>query len=367
MIERERPCVAVVGSSVAGDILPAFTPEEVQAAARDVGKVLSEEGFRLLVFTSDERFIAPFVVEGYLSVPGVSKGSVIDGASVNYPTGYSQIFESYAESGVFLRHPDHHTDWEIGFFQSLKQQADALFLIGGGNSALAAAMSCIAEEKPIYCVPCFGGAASVAWKYLSTAGSPVLSPEDLVSMGAHCPRNGGDVAGLLRKQIFVQAHASHVGVQSVKNKLPEVFLVHGRNESHREATARFLEKLSLKPIILFEQPSRGRTIIEKFENYAAVEYAVILLSADDQGGERSGEPLTQSLRARQNVIFELGFFVGALGRDRVCLLYEDGVELPSDLSGVVYIKIDRGGAWAISLAKEIKASGIDIDMNRVLA
>ena len=118
-------------------------------------------------------------------------------------------------------------------------------------------------------------------------------------------------------------------------------------------------------MILHEQPNRGRTIIEKFLDYADVAYALVLLTADDRGGSVS-EPLdTHKLRARQNVILELGFFVGRLGRERVAAIYESGVEIPSDYSGVLFIPFDSGGIWQYQAAKEMKAAGLKVDLNSI--
>jgi predicted nucleotide-binding protein len=141
-----------------------------------------------------------------------------------------------------------------------------------------------------------------------------------------------------------------------------VFVVHGHDDGMKQEVARFLQKLALVPVILHEQANQGRTIIEKFEGHADVGFAVVLLTPDDRGGPIDGGDPNQ-LRARQNVILELGYFIGALGRRNVCALYAQGVELPSDLSGVLYVPIDSGGAWRLQLAREIKASGIDIDLN----
>jgi len=141
-----------------------------------------------------------------------------------------------------------------------------------------------------------------------------------------------------------------------------VFIVHGRDEALKETVARFLEKLDLHPVILHEQPSQGRTVIEKFEGHADVDFAVVLLTTDDLGYP-NGEPLKAQSRARQNVIFELGYFIGRLGRSRVCALYKGGVEILSDYEGVVYVSMDDPQGWRLLLAREIKASGIDIDLN----
>jgi hypothetical protein len=112
------------------------------------------------------------------------------------------------------------------------------------------------------------------------------------------------------------------------NKLPvptkpskKIFVVHGRDGGFRDRVARFLEKLKLDPVILHELPNKGRTIIEKFMDYSDVSFAVVLLTADDRGGLSDTSFESQKKRARQNVILELGFFVGRLGRDHVCALY----------------------------------------------
>lgn len=145
----------------------------------------------------------------------------------------------------------------------------------------------------------------------------------------------------------------------------EVFIVHGQRESLKLSVARFCQQgTAREAVILHEQPSSGQTVIEKFERHASdAGFAVVLLTADDTGGASGGE---HRPRGRQNVIFEAGFFIGALGRSRVAILYESGVELPSDLSGVIWIAADEAGAWKYLLAKEMRAAGIDVDMNAVL-
>lgn len=144
-----------------------------------------------------------------------------------------------------------------------------------------------------------------------------------------------------------------------------IFVVHGRNNEAKETVARFLERLGLDVTILHEQPDRGRTIIEKFEDNASVGYAVVLLTGDDLGASRSS-PNDLQPRARQNVLLELGYFLGTLGRTHVCALREEGIEIPSDLSGVLYVPFDAAGAWKLRLATEIKAAGIDVDLNLVM-
>lgn len=143
----------------------------------------------------------------------------------------------------------------------------------------------------------------------------------------------------------------------------EVFLVHGHDEAVREAVARFIGKLDLTPIILHEQPDQGRTVVEKLERHGDVGFAVILLTPDDVGG-KSPEALRP--RARQNVVLELGYFVGRLRRERVCAIHRGDLELPSDYMGVLYIPFDAGGGWRLHLARELKAAGFSVDMNKAL-
>jgi predicted nucleotide-binding protein len=146
----------------------------------------------------------------------------------------------------------------------------------------------------------------------------------------------------------------------------KVFVVHGHQHGARDTVARFLEKLELEPVILDEEANRGRTIIEKFLEHSDVAFAIVLVVGDDIGGVKESDPAALRPRARQNVIFELGYFVGKLVRERVCALYEPEVEMPSDFGGVGYVKFDREGNWRILLAKELNAAGIKVDMNAAL-
>jgi predicted nucleotide-binding protein len=142
-----------------------------------------------------------------------------------------------------------------------------------------------------------------------------------------------------------------------------VFVVHGHDDGAKEAVARYLTKLELDPVVLHEQPNRGKTVIEKFEAFSDVGFAVVLFTPDDVG-HPAGKPGDAKARARQNVVLELGFFMAALGRDRVCVLYRSGVEIPSDYAGVLYHQMDDAGAWRLLLAREIKSTGIDVDLNK---
>lgn len=149
----------------------------------------------------------------------------------------------------------------------------------------------------------------------------------------------------------------------------QIFVVHGHDKEMKQYVARTLEKLGLKPIILHEQPSQGRTIIQKFTDYADnVSFAVILLSPDDIGYGKDQSSEAAKYRARQNVILELGFFLGKLGRNNVATLFknEPNFELPSDYDGVLYTPFDNSERWQFDLVKELQSAGYNVDANRLL-
>lgn len=160
--------------------------------------------------------------------------------------------------------------------------------------------------------------------------------------------------------------ATHDRIKPGDATVINVFVIHGHNDVLKLDVARTLEKLKLNAVVLHEQPSQGRTIIEKFERHAAsAAFAVAILSADDVGYAKAKVDDAKA-RARQNVVLELGYFAGLLGRRNVAVLYEGGVEIPSDYLGVVYIPIDDAGSWKFTLAKEIKAASLPVDLNALL-
>ena len=145
----------------------------------------------------------------------------------------------------------------------------------------------------------------------------------------------------------------------------KVFIVHGHDDAAQTKAARFVEKLGLEAIILHEKASSGRTIIEKIEHYSNVGFAIVLYTPDDIGNIKIKADELNG-RARQNVVFEHGYLIGKLGRENVAALVEQPIELPNDISGVVYINIDEAAAWQLQLAKEMKQSGYNIDMNDLI-
>lgn len=139
-----------------------------------------------------------------------------------------------------------------------------------------------------------------------------------------------------------------------------VFIVHGHDGELKHAVARLVEKQDLTAIILSEQANKGKTIIEKFEENSDVGGAICLFTADDLGRAKADKK--NSHRARQNVVFEAGYFMGKLGRERVVVIAENGLELPSDMQGIVYT---GKGNWEFDVLKELKAMGYTVDFNKL--
>jgi predicted nucleotide-binding protein len=204
-------------------------------------------------------------------------------------------------------------------------------------------------------------ALKLAWRWLET--NQFLVPYlDQPARGYSISESG---EALLRKIPF-SAGRFNPGARmaSAPGTSRKVFIVHGHDDGTREAVARFLEHSGFEPIILHEQASSGRTVIEKIEAHGDVSFAVVLLTPDDEGCKKGGTPQP---RARQNVVLELGYFIARLGRNRVCALkVGDNLEIPSDFGGVVYVPFDSSGGWRQTLAKELEAAGFTIDWNKVM-
>lgn len=147
---------------------------------------------------------------------------------------------------------------------------------------------------------------------------------------------------------------------SVGFDFSKVFIVHGHDGALKHHVARIIEKQGIEPVILSEQTNRGRTIIEKFEEYSDVGGAICLFTSDDLG--RSKKDNQDQVRARQNVVFETGYFMGKLGRNHTIILADKGVDMPSDLLGVVYTDATN---WQVDLLKELEQMGYTIDRNKL--
>lgn len=137
---------------------------------------------------------------------------------------------------------------------------------------------------------------------------------------------------------------------------PAIFIVHGHDDALKSEVARTIEKLGFEAIILHEQANKGKTIIEKLESeISRVKFGVVLYTADDTC-------IDGKKRARQNVVFEHGFLIGQLGRERVCVIMDDNIDKPSDSDGIMYIPRAN---WKYALADEMKAAGLNVDKNQL--
>jgi predicted nucleotide-binding protein len=145
----------------------------------------------------------------------------------------------------------------------------------------------------------------------------------------------------------------------------KVFIVHGHDSGLKNEVARFIEILGFEAIILHEQPSQGNTIIEKIEKNTDVGFAVVLYTPCDVGAAKDDADKLNN-RARQNVVFEHGYLIAKLSRERVCALVKGQIETPGDISGVVYISKDEGDSWKIQIAKEMKAVGYNVNFNKIM-
>ena len=144
-----------------------------------------------------------------------------------------------------------------------------------------------------------------------------------------------------------------------------ILLIHGRDEATKESVLSFIEKLGLRALTLDGAPDEVKNVLEQFRAFSWVDFAIVLFTPDEIAAPRN-KPKERQARVSQNVIFEFGYFLGKLGNEKVCALYQEEVEIPSDHPGVVYIPMDSKGGWRLLVAKEIKQAGIEVDLNKAI-
>lgn len=150
-----------------------------------------------------------------------------------------------------------------------------------------------------------------------------------------------------------------------KTSLPKVFVIAGTDEKKKAAVASFLANLGVEPVIPQEDNGHKANLVEKLGKNSEVAFAVILLIGDEVGYPKE-KPEEASPRANQKVIFELGFLMGRLPQNLVCALYEEGLDLPAEYQGNVFIPFDGGGIWKLLTARAMKMAHVDIDMNKAI-
>ena len=172
--------------------------------------------------------------------------------------------------------------------------------------------------------------------------------------------------GLKERLDFIPVNNRYVVENRIKTNSKRVFVVHGHDEELRLKVENFIFRLGLEPIVLFKEPSEGKTIIEKIEKEANDAcFAIVLYTACDLGNDKQEVKTISDLnkRARQNVVFEHGYLLCKLGRSHVCALVEDGVETPGDMDGVVYIRLSDN--WKKQVLKELIAAGVRVDVDKI--
>lgn len=167
----------------------------------------------------------------------------------------------------------------------------------------------------------------------------------------------------IEKDTFQAEAPTHNNPKALMDK-SKVFIVHGHDDAAKEAVARFVERIGFEAIILHEQASSGKTIIEKIEANSNVGFAIVIYTPCDLGASQKQEDQLKP-RARQNVVFEHGYLIGKIGRENVCALVKGDIEKPTDISGVVYTPMDEAGGWKLAVANEMKESGYEVDLNKM--
>ena len=241
------------------------------------------------------------------------------------------------------------------------QETDAVIAVLGGKGTADCIQKAILAKKPVFPIAVSGGGAQAEWEKLKR--------------GQYYNATSGDLDFLADRSLNPKEMAETIIAQckfllrpQKNNYSRRVFIVHGHDDSLKNEMARFLERLDFEPVILHEQPDRGRTIFSKLRSELSdVGFAFILLTPDDFGEAQSNEDSPKS-RARQNVVFEHGLLIGTVGPERVCAIVKDTVEIPSDIQGVIYKHINKEGSLdsiALEIIKELKSADYEVDANRL--
>jgi predicted nucleotide-binding protein len=240
------------------------------------------------------------------------------------------------------------------------QEADAVIGLMGGKGTCDCLQKAALARKPIFPIAIAGGGAEEEWErlYRSRYGNQVpLDIEFLNDISLTPKAIALEVAG----------RCSALLLPRMKLYSKRVFVVHGHDAGLKNEVARLLERLNLEPVILHEQADQGRTIFGKLKDELSdVGFGLVLLTPDDKGSAATSKKAAK--RARQNVVFEHGWLMGALGPDRVCAIVKDEVEVPSDLQGIIYKHVPAGktiDVIAFDLCRELRRAGYDVDANKL--
>lgn len=171
--------------------------------------------------------------------------------------------------------------------------------------------------------------------------------------------------GIHRKKLLEGELPSTIVLDQSQLRRSNILFIHGHDEARKDSVLKFIEKVGLQAIILQEQLNGSRSIMEKLGKFSNINFAIILVTPDDTALSEN-KPREGKACVSQNMIFELGYFVGKLGPGRVCALYQEGMEIPLDYSDIVCVPMDPRERWKLLVAKEIKQAGIEIDLNKAI-
>jgi hypothetical protein len=241
--------------------------------------------------------------------------------------------------------------WQLEARTFQIQMADAVIAIGGGRGTSDCIQKAFLAKKPVFVATALKGTSAETWKKHKPNNYYYLVPSD-AEFNDNLRHSPDDFFG----EVFRVLNTIS------ENQYPRrVFVVHGRAQSVRDQFVGALEKLKFEPVVLQDQPSRALTIIEKLErDTPSVGFAFVLYTADDLG-RLKGED--EQPRARQNVVFEHGMLMGLLGRERTCAFVEEGVQIPSDLSGVIYEDFKNLQEIPFKVYRTLKQAGYPVDAN----
>ena len=202
---------------------------------------------------------------------------------------------------------------------------------------------------------------------LATKNNPnnVITKSDILAYTEYYT----DITSEVHNRVQQKVNSEDSNISMMKNSMistdrTSVFIVHGHDSLAKIEVARFIEKLGFAAIILHEQVSAGKTIIEKIEANSNVGFGIVLYTPCDIGAVKE-QTINLQPRARQNVVFEHGYLIGKLGRHNVCALVKGEVEKPKDIDGVVYVEMDSHNGWQTQIAREMKECGYPVDMNKL--
>ena len=321
--------------------------------ARALGRRLIESGFDL-IFTGGQSLdgsVGATALEACAQI-GVDPRDRIRTYPLGRSTGGNRGF------GMILEPTDKRWQ-EVRTF--VVRESDGVVALIGGKGTSDCLQKAVLAGKPVFPIAVAGGAAQAEWERLRQSGYCNREPGDLDLLGDMTADPEAITA-------FVTSQCQRLLSQGKRSFSRRVFVIHGHDVGLKNELARLLERLRFAPVILHEQADRGRAIISKLRTELAdVGFAFALLTPDDVGFPAS-RPKTKASRARQNVIFEHGMLIGLLGAHRVCAIVKGDVEIPSDLSGVLYKHINEGDQLdriALDLVKELKAADYEVDANRL--